>query len=174
MAEKALRVKNAPPYLFAELDKKKRQVLASGADLINLGVGDPDKPTSKQVIDKLIEVVQTGDADVFRYSEYEGSFEFRKATADFYKRRFNVDLDPHKESLLLIGSKEGIAHMFLAYIDPGDYALIPDPAFPVYYTNTLFAGGVPYKMPLLKENNFLPDLDRIPPEIAQKAKLILM
>ncbi|MBU4349208.1 LL-diaminopimelate aminotransferase, partial [bacterium] len=168
----AQRIQNVPPYLFAEIDKKKEEALKKGVDIINLGIGDTDQPTPDNIIEKLIESVK--NPKTHNYPPYQGTAKFRQAIASWYKNRFGVDLDPDNEVMALIGSKEGIAHIFLAFIDPGDFSLIPDPAYPVYKTGTLFANGFPYIMPLLEENNFLPDLDKIDEEIAQRAKLMFI
>ena len=165
-------IQTVPPYLFAEIDKKKEEAIKKGIDIINLGIGDPDQPTPNNIIEKLRESVK--DPKTHDYPPYAGTAEFRQAVALWYKNRFGVNLDPDKEIMALIGSKEGIAHIFLAFIDPGDFSLIPDPAYPVYKTGTLFANGFPYIMPLLEENNFLPDLDKIDEEIAKRAKLIFI
>ncbi|MDK2901548.1 MAG: LL-diaminopimelate aminotransferase [Thermosediminibacterales bacterium] len=170
--EKATRIKKIPPYLFAEIDKKKEAAIKRGVDVISLGIGDPDLPTPGYIIESLYRSVQ--NPANHQYPSYIGSLNFRKAVADWYRRRYNIELDPETEVMALIGSKEGIAHMFWAYIDPEDYALIPDPAYPVYKTGTIFAGGVPYIMPLRAENNFLPDLSAIGIEIAKKAKLMFL
>ncbi len=168
----AQRIQTIPPYLFAEIDKKKEEAIKRGVDIINLGIGDPDQPTPDNIIEKLRERVK--DPKTHDYPPYAGTAEFRQAVALWYKKRFGVDLDPDKEVMALIGSKEGIAHIFLAFIDPGDFSLIPDPGYPVYKTGTLFANGFPYTMPLLEENDFLPDLEEIDEEIAQRAKLMFI
>ena len=168
----AQRIKNIPPYLFAEIDKKKEAAIEKGVDIINLGIGDPDQPTPSHIIGQLAKSAQ--DPKTHNYPPYEGTKEFRVAVADWYLKRFGVQLNPQKEVLSLIGSKEGIAHVFLAFIDPGDISLIPDPAYPVYKTGTLFANGEPYYMPLLEENGYLPDLDKIGEETAKRAKLIFL
>jgi len=168
----AQRIQTIPPYLFAEIDKKKEEAIKRGVDIINLGIGDPDQPTPNNIIEKLREGVK--DPKTHDYPPYAGTAEFRQAVALWYKNRFGVDLDPDNEVMALIGSKEGIAHIFLAFIDPGDFSLIPDPGYPVYKTATLFANGFPYIMPLLEENDFLPDLEKIDEEIAQRAKLMFI
>lgn len=170
--EKAERLKQLPPYLFAELDRKKDAVKARGVDVIDLGVGDPDQPTPKNIIDTLSEAAQ--DPRHHGYPSYSGMNHFREAVSRWYKKRTGVDLDPVKEIVSLIGSKEGIAHIPLAFIDPGDVVLVPSPAYPVYKIATQFAGGTPYEMPLLKENNFLPDLAAIPADVAEKAKMMFL
>jgi LL-diaminopimelate aminotransferase len=168
----AQRIETIPPYLFAEIDKKKEEAIKRGVDIINLGIGDPDQPTPNNIIEKLRESIK--DPKTHDYPPYAGTTKFRQAVVKWYKNRFGINLDPDKEVMALIGSKEGIAHIFLAFIDPGDFSLIPDPAYPVYKTGTLFANGFPYIMPLLKENGFLPDLEEIDEDIAQRAKLMFI
>ncbi|MGI9534238.1 MAG: LL-diaminopimelate aminotransferase [Thermodesulfobacteriota bacterium] len=168
----AKRIEDLPPYLFAEIDKKKNQMIEKGVDVIDLGVGDPDIPTPDHIIDALKKAAE--DPTNHTYPSYIGMMAFREAASDWYKKRFNVNLDPGSEIVALIGSKEGIAHAPLAFLDPGDIALVPDPGYPVYPVATTFAGGVPYNMPLLKENKFLPDLDSIPQDILNKAKLMFL
>src|SRR4030066_2425195 len=168
----AQRIETIPPYLFAEIDKKKEEAMKKGVDIINLGIGDPDQPTPNNIIEKLRESVK--DPKTHDYPPYAGTAEFRQAVASWYKNRFGVNLDADREVMALIGSKEGIAHIFLAFIDPGDFSLIPDPGYPVYKTGTLFANGFPYIMPLLEENDYLPVLEEIDEEIAQRAKLMFI
>jgi LL-diaminopimelate aminotransferase len=170
--EKAARLKNLPPYLFAELDRKKAEARAKGVDVIDLGVGDPDLPTPANIITKLAEAAR--DPRYHRYPSYTGMNGFREAVSRWYLRRTGVTLDPLKEVVSLIGSKEGIAHIPLAFVDPGDTVLVPSPAYPVYAIATMFAGGIPYEMPLLKSNNFLPDLTAIPAEILDSAKMMFL
>lgn len=167
---KARRINELPPYLFAEIDRRKREALARGVDLIDLGVGDPDIPTPSKIVQKLIEAA-TKPVN-HRYPNSAGLLEFRQAVADWYQRRFGVKLDPEKEVLSLIGSKEGIANMAVAFVDPGDLVLATSPAYPVYQIGTLFNGGRNCSLPLTKENQFLPDLDAIPVEVAQQAKML--
>jgi LL-diaminopimelate aminotransferase len=166
------RIKNLPPYLFAAIDKAKQEARARGVDVIDLSVGDPDLPTPAHIVEALRQAAE--DTSNHQYPSYEGKLTFRTAVADWYKSTFNVDLDPRNEVLTLIGSKEGIAHAPLAFINPGDVALIPDPAYPVYRTATAFAGGEPVIMPLLKENKFLPDLEAIPADVARRAKIMFL
>jgi len=170
--EKAKRIEELPPYLFAEIDRKKSEMRKKGMDLIDLGVGDPDLPTPKPIIEQLKKAAE--DPKNHRYPSYEGMIEFRRAVAHWYERRFNVKLDPASEVLSLIGSKEGIAHIPLAFVNPGDYALVPSPGYPVYRVSTLFAGGTPYFLPLRKETGFLPKLSEIPEEVAEKAKILFI
>lgn len=168
----AERIRTLPPYLFAAIDQMKREALAKGADLIDLSIGDPDIPTPKHIVEAMKKAVE--NPEHHRYPSYEGMFSYRQAVARWYKRRFNVELDPEKEVLSLIGSKEGIGHIPLAFIDPGDIVLVPSPGYPVYPVGTKFAGGVPYFMPLREENNFLPDLKIIPEDVCSRAKLMFI
>lgn len=168
----AKRMDSIPPYLFAELDKKKAEAIAKGVDVINLGIGDPDMPTPSHIVESLQKHVE--NPETHNYPPYDGTKEFRKAVAEFYLKRFNTELNPETEVLSLIGSKEGLAHVHLAFTDPGDYVLVPDPAYPVYKVTSNFVGGIPYTMPLLQENDFLPDLTKIPSDVADKAKLMFL
>jgi len=168
--EKAERLKHLPPYLFAEIDKKKKEVAARGVDIISLGIGDPDLPTPKHIVERLKKASE--DPKNHKYPDYEGLYEFRAAASSFVEKRFGVKFDPATEVVSLIGSKEGIAHIPLAFVNPGDYVLVPDPAYPVYNIGTLFAGGVSYTMPLKEENGFLPDLKAIPEEVLKKTKIM--
>jgi LL-diaminopimelate aminotransferase len=168
--EVAARIKTLPPYLFAAIDKMKQEAIARGVDIINLGIGDPDLPTPVPIIDSLAKAAK--DPKHHQYPSYEGMLSFRKAVADWYKRRFRVTLDPTNEVLTLIGSKEGIGHIHLAFVDSGDIVLVPSPGYPVYPVGTGFSGGVSHIMPLTKANGFLPDLNAIPKDVARKAKLM--
>jgi len=170
--KKAKRIAELPPYLFAEIDKKKTVARKKGVDLIDLGIGDPDLPTPKPIIERLKKAAE--DPRNHRYPSYEGTIEFRTAVAQWYEKRFDVQLNPETEVLSLIGSKEGIAHIPLAFVDPGDYVLVPSPGYPVYRVSTRFAGGNPYFLPLRKENGFLPNLSEVPREIAEKAKILFI
>ncbi|MEA3280453.1 MAG: LL-diaminopimelate aminotransferase [Thermodesulfobacteriota bacterium] len=170
--EKSDRLNSLPPYLFKEIDRQKEEVKKQGVDIIDLGVGDPDMPTPPHIIDALNKAAS--DPANHRYPSYSGMDDFNGAVARWYKRRFNVDLDPAKEVVTLIGSKEGIAHIPLAFINPGDVALVSSPGYPVYDIGVKFAGGRTYFMNLLKENNFLPDLGAIPDETAGKAKMMFI
>ncbi len=166
----ARRIENLPPYLFVEVIKKINAKKARGEEVISFAIGDPDMPTPPHIIERLCQAAQ--DPANHRYPESEGLPELHQAIAKWYEKRFGVSLDPDKEVLPLIGAKEGIAHIALCFIDPGDIALVPDPGYPVYSVGTMLAGGSPYYLPLTKENNFLPDLDVIPENIAEKAKLL--
>jgi LL-diaminopimelate aminotransferase len=168
--EVAARIKTLSPYLFAAIDKMKQDAIARGVDIINLGIGDPDLPTPAPIIDSLAKAAE--DPKHHQYPSYEGMLSFRKAVAGWYKRRFNVTLDPADEILTLIGSKEGIGHVHLAFVDPGDIVLVPSPGYPVYPVGTSFCGGTSHVMPLTKANGFLPDLNAIPKDVAKKAKLM--
>jgi LL-diaminopimelate aminotransferase len=172
MPKRAERIATVPPYLFAEIDKKKAAAIAKGVDVISLGIGDPDMPTPSFVIAKMKDAVE--NPKWHQYPDYDGSLAFRTAACQFYKKRFGVEFDPKTEALALIGSKEGLAHIIWAYIDAGDIALVPDPAYPVYKTHTGLAGGTAYTMPLTQENSFLPDLKAIPEDVARKAKLMFI
>ena len=166
----AERIRKLPPYLFAEIDRKKQEKIDQGVDVIDLGVGDPDMPTPEPIVEAAKKALEKPENH--RYPSYVGMMAFREAVARWYKRRFGVDLDPSGEVITLIGSKEGIAHFPLAFIDKGDVVLCPDPAYPVYSIGTMFAGGEVYKIPLLEKNNFLPDIDSIPEEVVKRAKII--
>ena len=164
------RIRSLPPYLFAEIDQLKKQERAKGVDLIEMGIGDPDIPTPKQIVDAVAKAVH--HTPYHRYPSYEGMFSFRKAAAEWYQRRFGVKLDPETEVVALIGSKEGIAHFPIAFTNPGDVNLCTNPGYPVYATATTFSGGVPYLVPLKRENGFLPDLDAIPADVLKKSRML--
>jgi len=164
------RLKKVPPYLFVELDRLKNEKKEQGVDVIDLGIGDPDIPTPSEIVEVAKKALEK--KEYHRYPSNLGSLFFRKAVADYMKKRFGVIFDPEKEILALIGSKEGIAHFPIGFVNPGDVVLCPDPAYPVYHLGTIFADGIPYYMPLTWENEFLPDLGKIPQEILEKAKII--
>jgi LL-diaminopimelate aminotransferase len=170
--KKAERLEKLPPYLFKEIDRKKAEVKAKGVDIIDLGVGDPDLPTPPHIVDALKRAA--ADPANHRYPSYSGMNRFKDTVANWYKKRFHVALDPAGEVVTLIGSKEGIAHFPLAFVNPGDVALIPTPAYPVYHIATLFAGGETVYMPLLERNGFLPDLGAIPDALARRAKVLFI
>lgn len=170
--EKADRLKQLPPYLFKEIDRKKAEIMAKGVDIIDLGVGDPDLPTPNHIIEEMKRAVC--DPANHRYPSYSGMNDFKETVAGWYQERFGVDLDPDREVVSLIGSKEGLAHFPLAFIDPGDIALVPTPAYPVYHIATLFAGGESFFMPLLNSNDYLPDLNKIPQSVAERAKILFI
>jgi LL-diaminopimelate aminotransferase len=154
MFEYTQRLKQLPPYLFARIDKIKQEEIKKGRKLVALGIGDPDLPTPDFVIDRLMRAAK--NPGNHQYPSYWGMIEFRKAVARWYDSRFGVSLNPENEVLALIGSKEGIAHIPLAFVNPGEAVLVPDPGYPVYSAATYFAGGVPLTFPLLAENDFLP------------------
>jgi LL-diaminopimelate aminotransferase len=166
------RIKHLPPYLFAAIDQTKNEARSKGVDVIDLSVGDPDIPTPPHIVEALKKAAE--NPENHQYPSYSGKQSFRTAVADWYKDTFGVSLDPEKEILTLIGSKEGLAHAPLAFINPKDLALVPDPAYTVYKTSVMFAGGESIVMPLLRDNRFLPDLDAIDPIVAKKAKLIFL
>jgi LL-diaminopimelate aminotransferase len=171
--QRAKRLDLIPPYLFGEIARLKAQALAEGRDLIDLGIGDPDQPTPPAIIDKLYECAQ--DPFTHRYDESNaGDPSFLDAAAQWFEKRFGVTLDPKTELLLLIGSKEGLAHLCWAYVDPGDYTLVQDPSYTVPKVNTLLAGGTPHPMPLTAENKFLPDLSAVPTDVARAAKILFL
>jgi LL-diaminopimelate aminotransferase len=166
----AKRVESLPAYLFAEISRKIAEKKAQGVDVISFAIGDPDLPTPDHILQSLKDAAD--DPANHRYPETEGLPELREAIARWYDRRFGVALDPATEVLSLIGSKEGIGHVAMCFIDPGDVALVPDPGYPVYATGTLLAGGETYYLPLTEENGFLPDLDSVPAQVAERAKLL--
>jgi LL-diaminopimelate aminotransferase len=166
------RINKLPPYLFAEIDRKKKAAIDRGVDIISLGVGDPDHPTPPHI-------VKAGQAALAKAVNHQypfgaGLLSFRQAIASWTKKRFGVTLDPATEIYSLIGSKEGLGHLPLAFVNPGDVTLVPDPAYPVYKNATLFAGGEPYLMPLKEERQFLPDLQAIPAAVLAKAKILFL
>jgi LL-diaminopimelate aminotransferase len=166
------RMGELPPYLFARIDAMKAQKLASGTDVIDLGVGDPDLPTPPHIVEALCTAAH--DPRNHHYPSYAGKEAFRSAVAGWYRKRFGVTLDPGREVLALMGSKDGIAHIPEAFINPGDYVLAPSPGYPVYRTSTLFAEGKVYEMPLRQERQFLPDLEAIPPDVVRSARLMFL
>jgi len=166
----AKRIEKLPPYLFVEIADKIAAKKAKGEDVVNFAIGDPDMATPPHIIDRLCHAAK--DPANHRYPETAGMPELRQAIAKWYRKRFGVSLDADKEVLPLIGAKEGIAHIALCFIDPGDIALVPDPAYPVYTKGTLFAGGETFYMPLTEENRYLPDLEAIPDRVLKRAKLL--
>jgi LL-diaminopimelate aminotransferase len=166
------RLTRLPPYLFAAIDQKKREARARGVDVIDMGIGDPDLPTPPHIVEALQRAAARPEHH--RYPSYEGMLTFRQAAAGWYDRRFGVRLDPETEVLALIGSKEGTAHLPLAFVNPGDVVLVPDPGYPVYSAGTWFAGGECHFMPLGRQHGFLPDLGAIPAEVARRAKVMYL
>jgi LL-diaminopimelate aminotransferase len=166
----AKRIEKLPPYLFAEIDRKVAEAKARGADIISFGVGDPDLPTPPHVIEALIEGAK--DPATHRYPSYTGMPRFRESIAKWYDRRFGVKLDPDTQIQPLVGSKEGIFHLPVAFVDPGDAALIPDPGYPVYETGTILAHGEPILLPLTEEHDFKPDLTGLSAEVLENARVL--
>jgi LL-diaminopimelate aminotransferase len=169
---KAERLQKLPPYLFAEIDRKKKAAIAAGRDVINLGVGDPDRPTPRPIIESLQANVE--NPAFHQYALDQGSPELRRSIADFMRRRYGVAVDPETEILPLIGSKEGIAHFPMAVLNPGDISLVPDPCYPVYRSSTWFAGGEVYTMPLEARLGFRPDFAAIPHDVWSLARLLFL
>lgn len=170
MPELAQRVKNLPFYLFARIDEMKQAALKRGVDLIDLSIGDPDIPTPKHIVDSMIRAVQ--NPAHHRYPSTAGMMPFRSAVANWYRRKYNVPLDPATEVVSLMGSKDGVGHLPLAYVNPGDVVLVPAPGYPVYSIGTLFCGGESHFMPLLESNDFLPDFKAIPEGVLKRAKIM--
>ncbi|MDD4956576.1 MAG: LL-diaminopimelate aminotransferase [Candidatus Omnitrophica bacterium] len=166
----AERLRKLPPYLFEEIDRAKNKAVSEGRPVIDLGVGDPDTPTPDFIIKKLHEASM--DPATHKYALNRGLKTLRGAMADWFEGRFGVKVDPATEVLPLLGSKEGIAHVPLAFVEPGDVVLVPDPGYPPYNSGAIFAGGEVHFMPLLEKNGFLPDLDAIDKDIAKRARLI--
>ena len=166
----AQRLNKLPPYVFARLDELKARTREQGLDLIDLGMGNPDGPTPAAVVQAAQEAI--ADARNHGYPPFEGTSNFRTAISDWYFRRYNVKLDPNGEALPLLGSKEGLTHLALAYVDPGDIVLVPSPAYPAHFRGPLIAGGTVYPMVMRPENDWLIDLNEIPPEVARKAKVL--
>ncbi|MBI2862896.1 MAG: LL-diaminopimelate aminotransferase [Chloroflexi bacterium] len=164
----ARRIANLPPYLFAEIDRRIAEKRAQGVDVISMGIGDPDIPTPAHIVEALCEAAR--DPVNHRYPDYFGMVQLRQAIAGWYERRFQVELDPDREVLPLIGSKEGIGHIALCLLDARDLVLVPDPGYPVYQVGSLLAGAEVYPLPLRAERGFLPDLNAIPREVAERAR----
>jgi LL-diaminopimelate aminotransferase len=169
---KSKRLDLIPPYLFVKIEEKKDELVKKGVDVIDFGIGDPDLPTPPHIFQAMHEVLETKEAG--NYPSSKGEFAFRKAVSKWYDKRFKVELNPRDEICCLIGSKEGLAHLFFAFIDKDDIVLVPDPAYPVYKIGTLLAGGEPYFLPLTAKNNFIPDLDKVPKHIQKKAKMLFI
>ncbi|MDP2233797.1 MAG: LL-diaminopimelate aminotransferase [Actinomycetota bacterium] len=166
------RISNLPPYLFAEIDRKKEAKVAQGIDVISLGIGDPDMPTPENIVRAMQKA--TENPANHQYPSYFGAKRYREACSTWLKGRFDVDADPNDEVLALIGSKEGIAHVFLAFVDPGDYTLVPGAGYPVYHTGGILCGGQTWWMPMTEENDFLADFESTPPEVLAKAKMMFL
>ncbi|MGC8972104.1 MAG: aminotransferase class I/II-fold pyridoxal phosphate-dependent enzyme [bacterium] len=161
------------PYVFSIQDAKKLELKAKGKRVIDLGMGSPDLPTPRHIVETLIETV-SNHSETHRYPNSKGLPKLRESIALWYKRRFDVDIDPEKEVLPLIGSKEGISHLALAYIDPGDYTITLNPSYPAHYNGTFIAGGQVFFLPLREKNDFVPDLSEIPNSVLNKTKLMII
>ncbi len=168
----AERLGKLPPYLFVEIDRRRREAIASGRDVIDFGVGDPDQPTHPFIVDRLAEAAR--NPVHHRYASSAGSETFRTSVARFFERRFRVTLDPNREVLSLLGTKEGIGHLPFAVVNPGDVVLIPEPGYPVYTSGTIFAGGTCHVMALRSDRQWLPDLDAVPSDVRRAAKLMFL
>ncbi|MDR7520830.1 MAG: LL-diaminopimelate aminotransferase [Armatimonadota bacterium] len=166
------RLRRIGAYLFADLDRKQEELAARGIDVISLSTGDPDIPTPPHIIEALME--GASDPRTHRYPPYRGTAEFRRAAAAWFEQRFGVALDPDREVLALIGSKEGLAHLPWATMDPGDVALVPDPGYPVYRSATIMAEGDPFMLPLTADRGFLPDLEAVPEPVLRRARLLFL
>jgi len=170
----ANRMKRLPMYLFTIIDDLKKYAMEKGLDIIDLGMGNPDQPTPKHIVDELC--LRAKETENHRYSRNIDKVEckLREAIAGWYKKKFNVDLNPDKEVLPLIGSKEGIAHISLAFLNNDDVALVPNPAYPVHFNGVLIAGGILHNLPINEANNFLPDFNTVPEEILKKVKMLFI
>jgi LL-diaminopimelate aminotransferase len=166
----ASRMSRIPPYLFAEIDKKVAAKRAAGVDVIALDIGDPDTPTPEHILAAAADALP--HVENHRYASYYGMPALRRAVAGWYSRRFGVELDPDSEILPTLGSKDGISHLPFALVNPGDVVLVPSPGYPAYLTGTVMADGDPYLMPLTAANHWLPDLDAIPGEVAERARIL--
>lgn len=169
---RARRLDQLPPYLFIEIDRAKRAAMAAGHDVIDLGVGDPDQPTLAPVVARMQQAV--ADPANHRYPFDAGLSTLRETIAAWYRRRYQVTLDPQREILPLIGSKEGLAHLPLAVLNPGEAALVPNPCYPPYRSGTLFAGGEVVDLPLLESHGFFPDWNAVPAATLARAKLLFL
>ncbi|MBI3099502.1 MAG: aminotransferase class I/II-fold pyridoxal phosphate-dependent enzyme [Planctomycetes bacterium] len=167
---RARRLTRLPPYLFAEMDRRRRALLAAGHDVINLGIGDPDQPTPAFIRRAIAEAWKI--SGVHQYSPGEGTIEYRSAIAQWYRRVMDVEVDPRTEICAVIGSKEGIAHLPLALLEPGETVLVPEPGYPPYTSGAVFAGGRVHYMPLRRENGFLPDFEAIPSATLRRARIL--
>lgn len=165
-------MQNLPPYLFAEIDRKKEERMAQGVDVISLGIGDPDMPTPQRIVDAMAEAIRRPANH--QYPSYFGSKPYREACAEWMRRRFDVTLDPATEVLALIGSKEGIAHLFPAFVDPGEYTLVPGIGYPVYHTGGILVGGLTHWMPMNEDNDFLADFESTPADVLKRAKMMFL
>lgn len=168
----AQRVRNLPPYLFARIERLIAEKREAGVDVISLGIGDPDRPTPDHIIDELIK--ESKNPSNHQYPSSVGLLSYREAVALWYKRRFDVELDPRTEVVSLLGSKEGIAHISWCYLNTGDTVLVPDPGYPVYSGGAILAGAEPHFVPVNQEQGYLVDFDAIPSDVAKRAKMIFL
>jgi len=166
------RLKNLPPYLFAEIDRKKKKLIADGHDVIDFGIGDPDLPTPPNIIEAMKKEIE--NPSTHRYPLGKGAPGFRKAISGYYENNYGASVDPEQEICVLIGSKEGIAHLPWAFLNSGDITLVPEPCYPVYHIGTRLSGGTPFFLPLKKENGFMPDLGSIPEDILHRARILFL
>lgn len=170
--QKAECLNHLAPYLFAQIDAKRDALVAQGIDVISLGIGDPDMPTPSHIVDALIKAAQ--NPANHQYPDYAGSLAYREACADWMRDRFGVTLDPKTEVLALIGSKEGIAHLHTAFVNPGDYVLAPSIGYPVYSGGATLQSANTYFMPMTAENGFLADFEQVPEDILKRAKIMFL
>ncbi|MDR1474493.1 MAG: aminotransferase class I/II-fold pyridoxal phosphate-dependent enzyme [Endomicrobium sp.] len=171
--ESAKSLAKLPPYLFTKINQIKKEAYAKNLDVIDLGMGNPDLPTPHHIVERLCDTVKH-HKNTHKYPQAKGMPKFRKTITEWMSRRFGVELDPENEVLALVGSKEGIAHLCMAYLNPQDLVLVCDPAYPVHFNGVALAGGKTYPMPLLEKNNYLPDFTKIPEKTAQKAKMMFL
>lgn len=162
-----------PPYIFSRINQLKLEAYNKKLDVIDLGMGNPDQPTPEHVVERLCDTLKYHPR-THRYPQAKGMPKFRHSVADWFKKRFGVNLDPDKEIIALIGSKEGVAHLCMSFLNPGDLAIIPDPGYPVYYNGVILAGGRVYQMPLTEKNGFLPDFSKIPKKVLEKSKIMFL
>ncbi len=163
-------INNLPPYHFAGAKKKIADRQAVGVDVISLSMGDPDLPAPPTVVERLCTAMR--DTENHRYPEYRGMYALHEGIATWFKQRFGVQLVPERHILPLLGSKEGLAYAAMSVLNAGDVALIPDPYYPVYVTGSTTSGATPYFLPLLEQNNYLPDLDSIPQDVLARARVL--
>lgn len=173
MPEFSDRLTRLPPYLFTRINQLKKEAYAKKLDVIDLGMGNPDQAPPAMVIDRLCDTVKNHPS-THRYPQAKGMPKFRKSIASWMQRRFGVEVDPEKEVVSLIGSKEGIAHLAMAVLNPGETVLVGEPSYPAHFNGVILAGGEVYSVPLKAENDFLPELEKIPEEVARRSKLLFL
>ncbi|NCO23472.1 aminotransferase class I/II-fold pyridoxal phosphate-dependent enzyme, partial [Candidatus Kuenenbacteria bacterium] len=166
------KLQNLPPYIFSRIKKLKDEMRKKGIDVIDLDMGNPDQSTPSHIVERLADTVKN-HPQTHRYPQAKGMPRLRKAIASWYKERYEKEIDENSEVLVLVGSKEGICHLLMSYLEPGDVALVPNPTYPVHFNGVHLAGGEVYSMPLKEENNYLPDLEAIPKKVLKKAKIII-